>query len=145
MKSIRILIILMMWFTILITCGLNAIVNAQETENKTLNVFCTAPAVYGKGRTENEVIEKLYLKIISFQHCYVRNITSIEPKEFKIRLRLIIKPSGRVENATILYEGTKNKDFLGCIKNIFMQIKFTEILLIHGDCIVDQSIIFRIL
>lgn len=119
--------------------------NAQDPGGGSLSIFCTAPAVYGKGREESEIAERVNLKVQYFANCYGRNITSGEVKEFKVRFRLIIKPAGNVDEVTIVHAGTKNEGFLACMRAIFLQMQFSKVLLSNGDCAVEQSVIFRIL
>ncbi|MBL7961144.1 hypothetical protein JNL27_13005 [bacterium] len=121
------------------------IANAQDAQNGSLSIFCTAPAVYGKGREESEIAERVNLKTQYFANCYGRNITSGEAREFKVRFRFVIKPAGNVDSVTIVFDGTKNAGFLECMKGIFMQMQFAKIPLNHGDCAVEQSVIFRVL
>ena len=130
-------------FLVFLTHGHSA--HAQDLKTGSLSIFCTAPAVYGKGREESEIAERVNLKTQYFANCYGRNITSGETKEFKARLRFVIKPAGNVEDVTVVYQGTQNAGFLECMKGIFLQMQFTKIPISNGDCTVEQSVIFRIL
>lgn len=118
---------------------------AQESKTGNLSIFCTAPAVYGKGREESEIAERVNLKTQYFANCYGRNITSGEIKEFKIRFRFVIKPAGNVDSVSVTFANTKNKGLMECLKGIFFQMQFPKISLSNGDCVVDQSVIFRVL
>ncbi len=118
---------------------------AQESKDGSLSIFCTAPAVYGKGREESEVAERVNLKTQYFANCYGRNITSKETKEFKVRFRFVIKPSGIVDSVSVVHHSTQNTGFLECMKGIILQMQFSKIPLSNGDCPVEQSVIFRVL
>ncbi len=119
--------------------------NAQESKTGSLSIFPTAPAVYGKGREESEVAERVNLKTQYFANCYGRNITSKDLKEFKVRFRFIVKPAGNVDSISVVHNTAKNAGFLECMKGILLQMQFPKIPLSNGDCVVEQSIIFRVL
>ena len=118
---------------------------SQESKTASLNIFCTAPAVYGNGREESEVAERVNAKLQYFANCYGRNITVKEAKEFKVRLRFVIKPAGFVDSVSVVNTTTKNLGFLECVKGIIHQMQFSKIPLSSGDSAVEQSIIFRVL
>ena len=138
----------LIFFAILLISSLldvTSTVQAQESKDGSLSIFCTAPAVYGKGREESEVAERVNLKTQYFANCYGRNITSKETKEFKVRFRFVIKPSGIVDSVSVVHNSTKNAGFLECMRGIFLQMQFSKIPLNNGDCAVEQSVIFRVL
>lgn len=118
---------------------------AQDSKTGSLSIFCTAPAVYGKGREESEVAERVNMKTQYFANCYGRNITSQETKEFKVRFRFVIKPSGIVDSVSVVHNTTSNAGFMECMKGILLQMQFSKIPLNNGDCAVEQSVIFRVL
>ncbi|MCB0833716.1 MAG: AgmX/PglI C-terminal domain-containing protein [Bacteroidetes bacterium] len=108
-----------------------------------LSVFCPAPVVYNKNRTENEVLEKIQGKTLHFANCYSRHFTNEDAVSFKVRFRFVIKPSGLVDQIEVVETGTDQKGMISCLETILMQVQFSRIPLSKGSCTVEQSIIFR--
>ena len=74
---------------------------AQDGQNKQklrrdvgLDIFLLAPVIAGTGRTETDVATRLQRKVDHLSYCYANYITSGEPLQFKIRVRLTVLPSG---------------------------------------------------
>jgi hypothetical protein len=117
----------------------------QDKSRGTLDIFCTAPAVYGGNRNEQEISERIQLKMNYFANCYGTALTAQDEKSFKVRFRIIVKPAGNVSDVSFVFRGTKNDRFLTCLKNILSQMQFSHVSSAHGDCTVEQSIIFKII
>jgi len=110
-----------------------------------LDIFCPAPAIFGGKRDAAEVTEVIQRKISYFANCYSENISKEELLEFKIRVRLVIKPGGNVSEAGVIFNGTNNGSFLSCLRSIFYQMQFKSLPGSSGDSVVEQSLLFRIL
>ncbi|MCK6543117.1 hypothetical protein L6Q79_10585 [bacterium] len=136
MKGLFNQFVLFAWFACALACGDN-LLNAQDSKTGRLNIFCTAPAVYGTGRKDSEIAEKINSKIQYFASCYVRNVSSGEKQDFRIRIQFVVKPAGNVEGVKIVYEGTKNMEFLECMKYMFRQLLFARIPLVNGAFVVN--------
>lgn len=117
----------------------------QEKNRGTLDIFCTAPAVYGGSRDETEINERIQQKINYFANCYGTAITSQDEKSFKVRFRIVVRPAGNVSEVSFVFTGTKNEHFLMCLRNVLSQLQFSRVSYAHGNCTVEQSVIFKII
>ncbi len=117
----------------------------QEKNRGALDIFCTAPAVYGGSRDETEISERIQKKINYFANCYGNAITAQDEKSFKVRFRIVVRPAGSVSEVSFVFTGTKNEHFLMCLKNILSQLQFSRVSYADGNCTVEQSVIFKII
>lgn len=109
-----------------------------------LQVFCLAPAVYSKNRSESEISEKIQQKINYYSLCYSQNFDNKTATSFKVRFRFVIKTDGSIGDITTVFSGTKNQAFIECLTNMLKQIYFQKIESDAGATIVEQSILFKI-
>lgn len=109
-----------------------------------LQVFCLAPAVYGKNRSESEISEKIQQKINYYSLCYSQNFDNKSATSFKVRFRFIIKADGSIADISTVFTGTKNNAFIECLIGMFKQIYFQKIDPELGDTVVEQSILFKV-
>ena len=117
----------------------------QDKSRGTLDIFCTAPDVYGGNRDEQEISERIQLKMNYFANCYGTTVTAQDEKSFKVRFRIVVKPAGNVSDVSFVFKGTKNDRLLTCLKTILSQLQFSHVSSGHGDCTVEQSVIFKII
>lgn len=109
-----------------------------------LDLFFTIPYVLGKGRTEDEVYQKITSKRVRFLKCYESIRTPVP--EIKVKVRFKVGAQGAVSELKVV-ESTAHKNlvFPSCVLNVFKLMKFDAVDGEKGEAIVEQAVIFRII
>lgn len=134
--------IILIWISVWVT-GACSLSFAQIKRGK-LDIFCPAPFVAKGHRSEQEVADAVQSKLLYFAKCYKTYFPRGASQAFKVRFRFSILPSGVVDDVKVVHQGIENKAFLECLQATLERIQFgrSETM---GDCVVEQSIIFKVL